>query len=251
VTKPSADQLDLSFDAREAPRPDRVAAAERLADEVSRQIGQPVRLVVHDNRHTMVSFRREGAGIQLRIHHLFLGADPDVVSALAEFARTGRGVRRQEASRRIDAWVRAHRDRIAPPRTGRLQPRGRVHDLQTILDRLNAEHFGGTVEVRIGWGRSGALPGRTSIRAGVYLHTARAIRIHPALDREEVPEFYVASVVFHEMLHQVVPPAERGGRRTIHGREFRRRERAYADHARAAAWERENVHRLLASPRKR
>ena len=147
--------------------------------------------------------------------------------------------------------MRTHRDRIAPPRTGRLQARGRVHDLQAILDRLNAEHFDGPVEAKIGWGRSGALPGRTSIRTGVYLHAARAIRIHPALDREEVPAFYVASVVFHEMLHQVVPPAERGGRRTIHGREFRRRERAFPDHARAAAWERENVHRLLAAPRRR
>ena len=244
-------QLDLSFDARDAPRLDRVAVAERLADEVSARVGHPVRLVVHDNRHTMVSFRREGAGVQLRVHHLFLGALPDVVAALADFARPGRGVDRRGATRRIDAWVRAHRDRIAPPRTGGLQPRGRVHDLQAILDRLNAEHFGGAVEARIGWGRSGALPGRTSIRAGVYLHAARAIRIHPALDREDVPEFYVASVVFHEMLHQVVPPAERGSRRTIHGREFRRRERAFADHARAASWERENVHRLLAAPRRR
>jgi hypothetical protein len=249
--KPPPGQLDLSFDARDAPRPDRVAAAERLADEVSARLGQPVRLVVHDNRHTMVSFRRERNGVQLRVHHLFLGSTPEVVAALADFARPGRHGDRAGPSRRIDAWVRAHRDRIAPPRTGRLDPRGRIHDLQAILDRLNAEHFGGTVEVRIGWGRSGALPGRTSIRAGVYLHTARAIRIHPALDREDVPEFYVASVVFHEMLHQVVPPAERGGRRSIHGREFRRRERAYADHARAAAWERENVHRLLASPRRR
>jgi hypothetical protein len=244
-------QLDLVFDAREAPRPDRVAAAERLADEVSGRLGQPVRLVVHDNRHTMVSFRREKAGVQLRVHHLFLGAPLEVAAALADFARAGHGAGRREASRHIDAWVRTHRDRIAPPRTGALQPRGRVHDLQAILDRLNAEHFAGTVEARIGWGRSGALPGRTSIRAGVYLHAARAIRIHPALDREDVPEFYVASVVFHEMLHQVVPPAERGGRRSIHGREFRRRERAFADHARAAAWERENVHRLLAAPRRR
>ena len=249
--KNAGEQLGLSFDAREAPRLDRVAVAERLADDVSGRLGAPVRLVVHDNRHTMVSFRREGAGIQLRIHHLFLGAPPEVVEALADFARPGRRAGRQEASRRIDGWIRAHRDRIAPTRTGRLQARGRVHDLQAILDRLNAEHFEGAVEVRIGWGRSGALPGRTSIRAGVYLHSARAIRIHPALDREEVPEFYVASVVFHEMLHQVVPPAERGGRRTIHGREFRRRERAGPDHVRAAAWERENVHRLLAHPRRR
>ena len=127
-------------------------------------------------------------------------------------------------------------------------PRGRVHDLQAILDRLNAEHFGGSVEVRIGWGRSGALPGRSSIRAGVYLHAARAIRIHPALDREEVPEFYVASVVFHEMLHQVVPAVERNGRRVVHGAEFRRRERAYPDHERARLWEERHLSLLLSPP---
>jgi hypothetical protein len=249
--RPHSDQLSLSFDAREAPRNDRLAVAERLADEVAARLREPVRLVVHDNRHTMVSFRREHGRIQLRVHHLFLGCPPDVVEALAGFVRPGRRDGRRDASRRIDAWVAARRDRISPPRTGRLQARGRVHDLQAILDRQNAEHFGGEVEVRIGWGRSGALPGRRSIRTGVYLHAARAIRIHPALDREEVPEFYVASVVFHEMLHQVVPPAERAGRRTIHGREFRRRERAHPDHARAAAWEKENVHLLLAPPRRR
>ncbi len=248
---PGVGQLALPFDAREASRPDRVAAAERLADAVAARLGHPVRLVVHDNRHTMVSFRREGAGVALRVHHLFLGCPPAVADALAAFARPGRGDGRRAASRIIDGWVREHRDRIAPPRTGRMQARGRVHDLQAILDRLNAEHFAGAVEARIGWGRSGAVPGRTSIRTGVYLHAARAIRIHPALDREDVPEFYVASVVFHEMLHQVVPPTDRGGRRTIHGREFRRRERAYPDHARAAAWERAHVHLLLASPRRR
>ena len=246
--KKGAEQLGLSFDAREAPRLDRVAVAERLADEVSERLGEPVRLVVHDNRHTMVSFRREGAGIQLRIHHLFLGAPPDVVAALADFARPGRRAGRQEASRNIDGWIRSHRDRIAPPRTGRLHARGRVHDLQAILDRLNAEHFEGAVEVRIGWGRSGALPGRTSIRAGVYLHSARAIRIHPALDREEVPEFYVAAVVFHEMLHQVVPVHERNGRRVVHGAEFRRRERAYVDFQRSREWEKQNLRLLLSSP---
>lgn len=243
-------QLPLPFDARTAPRPDRVAAAERLADAVAARIGQPVRLVVHDNRHTMVSYRREAARIQLRVHHLFLACPPEVEEALAEFVRP-RGRHRAAASRRIDAWVTGNRERIAPPRTGSLHPRGRVHDLQAILDRLNATHFGGAVEVRIGWGKSGALPGRTSIRTGVYLHAARAIKIHPALDREDVPEFYVAAVVFHEMLHQVVPPTDRGGRRTIHGREFRRREREYPDHERATAWEKENVHLLLARPRRR
>ena len=91
--------------------------------------------------------------------------------------------------------------------------------------------------------RSGA---RSSGEPGVYVQDARLIRIHPALDRREVPELYVAAVVYHEMLHQVVPAVERNGRRLVHGPEFRRRERAYPDHEASKRWEEENLQLLLA-----
>ena len=38
------------------------------------------------------------------------------------------------------------------------------------------------------------------------------------------------------------------GRRIVHGSEFRRRERAYPDHARARAWEDRHLGLLLSSP---
>ncbi|HVP69463.1 MAG TPA: SprT-like domain-containing protein [Anaeromyxobacteraceae bacterium] len=247
----AGDGISSDFDARRAPRPERVAAAERLADAVARRLGERVRLLVHDNRSVMVSYRRLRGEMQLRVHHLFLGAPPEVARALGEFTAARLPAVRREASRRIDAWVRAQRERIAGPHARELRTRGRVHDLQEMLDRINEEHFGGAVRARIGWGRSGARPGRRSIKTGVYLHHARAIRIHPALDREDVPAFYVEAVVFHEMLHEVVPPDERGGRRVVHGPEFRRRERRFPGFARARAWEREHLHLLLASPRRR
>jgi hypothetical protein len=55
-------------------------------------------------------------------------------------------------------------------------------------------------------------------------------------------------VVFHEMLHQAVPAREANGRRIVHGPEFRRRERAYPEFARAKAWEERNLSLLLSSP---
>jgi predicted SprT family Zn-dependent metalloprotease len=130
-------------------------------------------------------------------------------------------------------------------------PNGNVHDLQAIFDRLNAEEFGGTITARIGWGRLSRPRGRRSIKMGIYLHDARAIRIHPALDRAEVPHFVVEAVVFHEMLHQAIPAVEVGGRRIVHGRDFRRREAAFRGHESAKAWERENLHLLLAGGRRR
>jgi hypothetical protein len=134
------------------------------------------------------------------------------------------------------------------PRADRLDARGRVHDLQAVFDRLNAEHFEGRIEARIGWGPVRGGRRRRTVKTGVYVQDARIIRIHPTLDRPAVPGFYVAAVVFHEMLHQAVPAREAGGRRVVHGPEFRKRERAYPDHERAKLWEERNLALLLSSP---
>jgi hypothetical protein len=242
-------QLDL-FDARRAPREANLSSAGLLADTLAGILAERVRLTVHDNRSTMVSFRRKPDEIHYRVHHMFLEAPHEVVRALAAFAgpRRGPAARRREAGTRIDAWVRRNRARIAVPRADRLLPRGRVHDLQEIFDRVNREHFAGRIEARIGWGPVRSGKRRRTVKTGVYVQDARIIRIHPTLDRPEVPEFYVAAVVFHEMLHQAVPAREVGGRRIVHGPEFRRRERAYPDHARARAWEDRHLTLLLSSP---
>jgi hypothetical protein len=226
------------------------SSALQLADHLSSLLAERVRLTVHDNRSTMVSFRRDDGELHYRVHHMFLEAPEPVVHALASFAggpRQPRGGRRK-AGRAIDAFVREHRARIAPPDPEGLQPRGRAHDLQAIYDGLNARWFEGRIEARIGWGPVRLGRRRRSIKTGVYVHDGRLIRIHPTLDRPEVPEFYVAAVVFHEMLHQAVPAREVNGRRIVHGRDFRRLERAYPDHARARAWEEQHLGLLLSSP---
>ena len=249
----STRQLDRQLDllgARLWNQPRRLAAASELADHLSDLVGERVRLIVHDNRSTMVSFRRLERLLHYRIHHMFLDAPREVVHALASFAGSGRGqsARRRQAGERIDAYVREHRARIGEPRPSQVDPRGRVHHLEAIFDRLNAAHFGGLVDARIGWGPNrGTGRRRHTIKTGVYVQDARLIRIHPALDRPQVPEHYVAAVVFHEMLHQVIPIVERNGRRVVHGPEFRRRERQYPEYERAKRWEEENLSFLLSA----
>jgi len=242
-------QLDL-LGARLWNQPRRLAAASELADHLSDLVGERVRLIVHDNRSTMVSFRRLERLLHYRIHHMFLDAPREVVHALASFAGSGRGqaARRRQAGERIDAYVREHRARIGEPHPSQVDPRGRVHQLEAIFDRLNERHFGGLVDARIGWGPNRCTGRRRhTIKTGVYVQDARLIRIHPALDRPQVPEHYVAAVVFHEMLHQVIPIVERNGRRVVHGPEFRRRERQYPEYELAKRWEEENLSFLLSA----
>jgi hypothetical protein len=62
-----------------------------------------------------------------------------------------------------------------------------------------------------------------------------------------VPRLFVEAVVHHEMLHAQMPADESGGRRCLHGPEFRRRERELPAFARAEAWLGSNLSKLLRS----
>lgn len=249
--KPAARKLTASgiASARSAEEERRLhgARARDLADALVGLLDEDVHLTITDNTSTMVSFRRDRGLLRLRAHRIFLEAPREVVQALARYVRGNK-----EAGRTLDAYVRAHADQIRRIRAERhaagLEPRGLFFDLQLIFDELNREFFGSRIEARIGWGRSGPRRRTRSIRMGVYLHDSRVIRVHPALDRPDVPLFFVRYVVFHEMLHQAFPPREVDGKTIVHTPEFRAAERAYPDYERAIAWERANIHRLLRRP---
>ena len=66
------------------------------------------------------------------------------------------------------------------------------------------------------------------------------------LDDPNVPRYFIAHVVHHELCHaDLDPPLTPTGRRRIHGREFQHLEAMFPDLARAREWERRNARLLL------
>lgn len=228
-------------------RPVRLAAearVRRLEQRLQRRLAEPVRLSLTDNVRTMVSARHRPGERCVRLHHMFLDADPRTVEVLATYLK---GSDRTAAST-LGRFIEANRCRI---RAGQQQPRrvlGAVHDLGAIYRRVNRVYFAGAVDVAITWGRQRRMKQRRkSIRLGSYSADQRLIRIHPALDRRWVPEYFLEYIVFHEMLHHVTPMPRQGGRRRCHSLEFQVRERRFAHYQRALAWERQHLQRLLRS----
>ncbi|MBI5395722.1 MAG: hypothetical protein HZA91_10535 [Verrucomicrobia bacterium] len=226
---------------------------QEIQDFLSAQTGQPVELVVTDNRWSLLSLRRAALGTAtVRAARMFLDAPADVWRAIATCVRR----RERNAWRRIRQFInevgalRPLPHSFAPKRPPRIAPRGRVYDLGSIASELNAHHFGGAINAAITWGRAARQRGRRRITFGTYHHAQRLIRIHPRLDDARVPEFFVRYIVFHEMLHAAFgengdTAARRNGRRVIHSREFRRREKEFHDYARALGWEKENLRLFL------
>jgi len=208
---------------------------------LERRIGT-VDLVVTDNRRRMVTARRRSGRVELRVHHMFVGCDDATLAALV-------GLTAGERSSRdvIRAYIGENRDRIAAaPCLEELDTDGRHHDLLEIARRVRGYlDCAELADVRITWGRDGR--GRRSIRFGSFDFDRRLVRVHPALDAGWVPAFFVEFVVYHEMLHAVVPPTRADGssRRQLHPPRFRELERQFPRYDEAMAWEKKNLGRFL------
>ncbi len=124
-------------------------------------------------------------------------------------------------------------------RLQRLQPKGTHHDLEGVLAAVNAEYFGGSLRARITWSRRwGGLSTQTMARDGDG-NTYPLLTISRGYDHPSATPEIVGGVVYHECLHIVLPPEEGGGRRIVHGREFRRREKEYRHYTEWVAWHRD------------
>lgn len=220
----------------------------RLERRIGAHLRGELRVVVTDNRYSILSVRRGRGTYEARLHHMFLGADPKVVRALARYiARNDPG-----ASTLINEYIEQNQRLIrlslpAQPRAAKLQPLGRYFDLQAIFDELNEEHFQGRIRAQITWGRrtGGRAKRHRSVKMGSYSLEEQLIRINPALDRAFVPRFFVEYIVFHEMLHQVHEIPVVNGRHHYHTPSFTAHERSFPAYPAARRWELENLSRLL------
>jgi hypothetical protein len=252
----AASQLAFEFAAETITAPRRVAPRdalpivtfatreERLRDRIGRALEADVHLVLTDNRRRMISSRRWGERLEVRLHHMFVDAPDAVIEELLVYLSDGD----PSGAAVLRRFIAQNRDRItARSRRLLLRTRGEHHDLAEIFGEVSRDFFAGedTDAVRVTWGRLPAGKRRRSIRFGTYVHDHALIRIHPALDQAFVPRFFVAFVVFHELLHHVVPAKRTASRVDYHPREFRARERAHPDYARTLAWEETNLDALL------
>jgi len=188
------------------------------------------------------------------MHAMFDAAPPHVHDAVVRWIRSGR--RAPRACELLDRWIMESLESLPRTRELAVDARGDAHDLAALAREI----FGGELAAdfadearrpRVTWGRKGQSRTRHSLRLGSFDAEDSIVRIHPVLDQPAVPVWFVRYVLFHELLHAVLPPRRgRGSRWIHHGAEFRRCERAYADYARAIAWEDAHMPALIRSARR-
>ncbi|MDF1660519.1 MAG: hypothetical protein P1V97_02020 [Planctomycetota bacterium] len=208
--------------------------------------------MTHNHRSMLRSIPLQSGRILVRAHNMFLYAPPTMVSLVGRYIANPLD---RIASHAVDFFISGELDRIdAVKKTTRQQvpkrTRGRHFNLREIFQSLNEDEFEGQIQAGITWSKGKRLAKRsTTILFGSFTpgndEDPGLIRIHPALDQEFVPKEFVEFVVFHEMIHVVIPVRLRDGRRVVHPPEFRERERKFRHYEFATKWENHNLHRFI------
>ncbi|MEO7423574.1 MAG: hypothetical protein ABI036_00200 [Fibrobacteria bacterium] len=145
------------------------------------------------------------------------------------------------------AGTEAEKRRLARNRRrmDRLEPKGVHHDLEAAFRAINAEYFQGLLQAKLTWSaRLGGLSTHSVAQdgeGGAY----HLISISRGYDNAEVTPEILGGVVYHECLHIAIPPRREGGRRVVHGADFRAREREYAHFRAWRNWHRHGLPKAL------
>jgi len=111
-------------------------------------------------------------------------------------------------------------------------PQGGHRDLEAAFEVLNRTYFHGLLARPVlSWG-----PAAARHNLGHYDPAHNTILISRIFDSAAVPEFVLAYVLYHEMLHLKYPVRMNGSRRCVHSREFQAEERQFPQWKEAEAW---------------
>jgi hypothetical protein len=170
--------------------------------------------------------------MKLRLSDLLEGAPEPVLKSIVHIllAKIYRKPIDAGHSSRYRRYV-ASRDMVEKAQQVRqLRGRKRLHsaqgvyyDLDEVFESLNTRFFHGLLgRPQMSW--SGE---RARHLLGHYDPAHNAIIISKVFDQARVPRLAMEYIVYHEMLHLKHPVKMRGGRRSVHGREFREDENAF------------------------
>ena len=205
-----------------------------LNAHLQKTIQKHLTLVITDNTTSMLSFREKKDCVALRLHKMFLMADSETLDEIACYITGSR-----KKTPLITEFIseNTHRLRQRPFKKIRCRTKGAHYNLLDMYNGINHEYFNGKVSAAITWGSRGPRKAARNRTLGSYSTYGNVIRINPILDNRRVPRYFVEFIVYHEMLHADMGIEKNGSRRSVHSKDFKRRERMFRHYDKAIAWE--------------
>lgn len=195
----------------------------KLQSHFRRQIS----LSVKNNRSVFLSVKSTRNMISISLNRVFLYASDDMLNHLINYIKNKDRISLAYVNHFVDENI----SKVIPLKKININTKGDVYDLKSILQSVNDKYFLGKVEVNVTWGKRPKYKRFSHITFASYDRYQKLIRVNKILDNSYFPYEFVEFILYHEMLHHVMPVSyDKKQRRQHHGKNFRLQERAFENY---------------------
>lgn len=218
-----------------------------LQEQLEDRVGTKLHLKINDNRSTMLSVKWEPDCTKVSLHRMFLEAPQNIMQALTCYLKGEHKI----LAPSIKAYIEDSLQKLDYSHEldlDKLHTAGQTYDLKAMYDAINQEYFDNSLNLHITWFGKTQNRNRTRITFGLYYDPLKLIKINRLLDQPRFPDYVVAYVIYHEMLHYVCPTyVDENGQKHIHSKIFKAREKKFKHFDLAEQWLKKHHHELFSS----
>jgi len=209
-------------------------------EELEDSLRKKLQIKINDNRSTMLSVRWEPDCTKVSLHRMFLQAPQNIMQSLACYIKQEDKIIHPMVKAFIEKGLQKL-DYSPNLDRSKLYQNGNVYNLQQIYDDLNKEYFDNQLKLSITWFGKFNQRNRTRVTFGLYHDPLKLIKINRMLDSPNFPDYILAYVVYHEMVHNVCPAyVDEKGINRVHTKEFKKMESHFKHFGLAEKWIEEN-----------
>lgn len=213
--------------------------------ELETALRKSVKLTINDNRSTMLSVKWDPKCIKVSLHRFFLDAPDNVMNDLACYIKDEGGSIAPTVKSFMEHNMR-RMDYSHEIPENQLIVEGKIYNLDDMLQNLNRKYFSDKLSLKITWFGKRHQCNRSQVTFGLYHEPMKLIKINRLLDSPKFPEYLVAYVIYHEMLHHVCPSYyDKEGKHRIHTKEFKKMEQKFLEYKQAQEWIKKNKESLF------
>ncbi|MFQ5729069.1 MAG: SprT-like domain-containing protein [Waddliaceae bacterium] len=217
--------------------------------QLENDLKKSVKLIINNNRSTMLSVKWEPNCTKVSMHRFFLSAPENVMDALVCYIKQ----EDRSIAPSLKSFIAENIQKLDYSHCVNrmnLDAQGETYNLKSFMNDLNKEYFDDKLNLNITWFGKKSQCNRSQVTFGMYYDSLKLIKINRLLDNPTIPEHFVTYVVYHEMLHHACPSyCDENGRNHIHNKEFKMWEMKFRDFHKAQEWIKENREKLFSNNR--
>ncbi len=175
-----------------------------LANHIKKFLPFDCNISIKNKNNHIIHIRKKIFNTDIYIHPVFLKADKNVINDVINFILQKDKKNLNESKKRISFFYEQNKKRNKV----RIKDKYKFHDIfyfyREIIENLGKLFININFnKLKITWGKN-YKKRRTSIRFGSFDRRNDVIRIHPVLDNQNIPNFFIKSILFHEIGHFIM-----------------------------------------------